>query len=198
MSDLSARDALAHAAGELRRRGKRFALVGALAVSVRGEVRTTRDVDIAVVISDDAELEELAASLRPAGYRVIATVEQESLGRLGTLRLASPTGIVVDLLAATCGIELEIVEAATSVDFKGVGMIPVANAEDLLAMKLLSARPGRERDCNDARGLVQINAALDFGFVRDRLRLMTARGYARKQDLLAKLDKLLGEIEAAP
>ena len=79
-------------------------------------------------------------------------VEQEVLERLGTVRLASPTGFVVDLLAASCGIEPEIVEAATKVDFKGVGSIPVAKAEDLLAMKLLSAPPGRERDWNDARG----------------------------------------------
>jgi hypothetical protein len=43
----------------LRPRGKRFALVGGLAVSVRAEVRFTRDVDLAVAVSSDAEAESL-------------------------------------------------------------------------------------------------------------------------------------------
>ena len=63
MTDPRPEDALAHAAAELRRRGKRFALVGGLAISVRGEVRTTRDVDLAVAVGDDRELETLVADL---------------------------------------------------------------------------------------------------------------------------------------
>ena len=50
-------DALRHIVRELRDRAKGFALVGGLAVSVRGEVRTTRDVDLAVAVQDDEELE---------------------------------------------------------------------------------------------------------------------------------------------
>src|SRR2546422_456045 len=48
MTDPRPEDALAHAAAELRRRGQRFALGGGLAISVRGEVRATRGVDLAV------------------------------------------------------------------------------------------------------------------------------------------------------
>lgn len=107
----------------------------------------------------------------------------------------SPLGWKVDLLAASSGIEPEIVDAAVRVAFEGVGDFPVATAEDLLATKLLAARP---RDWDDAKGLVEENPALDFALVRERLRLITARGYARKQDLLAKLDKLLGEIQSSP
>jgi hypothetical protein len=46
MTEAHPEDALADAVRELRRLEKRFALVGGLAVSVRGEVRTTRDVDL--------------------------------------------------------------------------------------------------------------------------------------------------------
>jgi hypothetical protein len=107
MSDPSLRpqDALLHAVRELRRRRTRFALVGGLAVSVRGEVRTTRDVDIAVAVAGDEELEALVADLAGSGYRVLATVEHEERGRLATVRLVSPIGFMVDLLAATSGIE---------------------------------------------------------------------------------------------
>jgi predicted nucleotidyltransferase len=191
-------EGLAHAAGELRRRGKRFALVGGLAISVRGEPRATHDVDIAVAVASDAELEALVRDLAQAGYRAVATVEQEERRRLGTVRLESPARVVVDLLAASCGIEAEIVEAATPIDIEGVGSIPVATAEDLLAMKLLSARAGRARDWDDARGLIEVNAALDLDLVRRRLALITSRGYARKEDLAAKLEKLLKEIGTAP
>jgi hypothetical protein len=193
-SGLRPEDALAHIVGELRRRGKRFALVGGLAVSVRGEVRTTRDVDLALVVRDDRELEALTADLMGSGYRVVATVEQEERNRLATVRLASPIGFIVDLLAASSGIEAEIVAAAQPVEFETVGAIPVATAEDLLAMKLLAARIGRARDWDDARGLVEMNPALDVRLVRTRLQLITERGFARNQDLISRLETLLGEV----
>jgi hypothetical protein len=49
--------ALAHVAEELRRRGHAFALIDGLGVSIRGEVRFTRDVDLAVHAGSDAEVE---------------------------------------------------------------------------------------------------------------------------------------------
>jgi len=195
---LQPQDALRHVVRELTRRGKRFALVGGLAVSVRGEVRTTRDVDLAVAVENDQELEALVADLGGSGYRVLATVEQEELHRLATVRLASPIGFMVDLLAASCGIEPEIVGAATTVQFESVGAIPVATSEDLLAMKVLAARAGRTQDWHDARALIETNPGLDLPLVRSRLRLITERGYARKQDLAAKLQALIDEVGNSP
>jgi hypothetical protein len=96
----------------LSSRGRRFALVGGLAVSVRAEVRFTRDVDIAVSVSDDEDAEELAFQLRGAGYAPVATVEHETRKRLSTIRLLSPQGVKVDLLFASSGIEDEIVTRA--------------------------------------------------------------------------------------
>jgi hypothetical protein len=54
---------LADIAQRLRERGVAFALVGGLAVSVRSEVRFTRDVDLAVAVSTDAEMEALVRIL---------------------------------------------------------------------------------------------------------------------------------------
>jgi predicted nucleotidyltransferase len=56
--------------------GRRSALVGGLAVSFRAEVRITRDVDLAVVVKDDADFEALVFALRTAGYLPVAAVEQ--------------------------------------------------------------------------------------------------------------------------
>jgi hypothetical protein len=96
---------------------RRWALVGGLAISARGEPRFTPDIDLAVVVSSDADAEALVHALLPAGYRVIATAEHEEQRRLATARLAVPGeqtgGVVVDLLFASSGIEAELVAAAT-------------------------------------------------------------------------------------
>lgn len=57
-------DALRDIVASLRRRDRRFALVGGLAVSVRAEVRFTRDVDIALVAQADDDVERLIRELR--------------------------------------------------------------------------------------------------------------------------------------
>ena len=49
--------ALRHAAEALNAEGRRWALVGGVAVGARAEPRTTRDVDIAVDVVDDTDAE---------------------------------------------------------------------------------------------------------------------------------------------
>src|SRR3954470_23434331 len=90
--------ALAAAVDSLRSANRGFALVGGLAVSVRAEVRFTRDVDMAVQVSDDADAEGLIFTLKASGYRPVATVEHEERHRLATIRLMSPHEIKLDLL----------------------------------------------------------------------------------------------------
>ncbi len=67
--------ALAAAADDIAAEGKRFALVGGLAVSVRAEVRFTRDVDLAVAVDNDTEAESLVYALKSRGYTTVASVE---------------------------------------------------------------------------------------------------------------------------
>ena len=82
--------ALAAAADDIAAEGKRFALVGGLAVSVRAEVRFTRDVDLAVAVDNDMEAESLVYALKSRGYTTVASVEHEAQSRLATIRLRSP------------------------------------------------------------------------------------------------------------
>lgn len=183
--------ALAHITATLARHDVRFALVGGLAVSIRAEVRFTRDVDVAVAVASDAELEGLVRSLAGAGYRVIAQVEHDEKKRLATVRLRGPHRVVVDLLAASSGIEEEVVHRARSVGIEVAGGIPVARAEELLALKVLSMTEQRPQDRIDALNLIVFNASLDLGAVRDLLTRIEQRGFHRGQDLEAKLDALL-------
>ena len=182
---------LAAAAVELRRAGRPFALVGGLAVSMRAEVRFTRDVDIAVAVADDRDAESLVLSLGGRGYRPIASVEHEIRKRLSTVRLLSPQGIKLDLLFASSGLEHEIISRASTFEFPGVGGIPVAEAEELLAIKVLSMAERRLQDRIDAQSLIACSAKLDLDRVRDNLRLIEERGFDRGEDLHAKLATLL-------
>jgi predicted nucleotidyltransferase len=188
-------EALAGIARELAQRGVRFALVGGLAVSIRGEVRFTRDVALAV--EADEAVESLVRGLRSSGYTPIAVVEHETMRRLATARLESPNGVVVDLLAASSGVESEVVARATLVAIDGVGDVPVARAEELLAMKVLSMTARHLQDRLDALNLLATNPALDLEAVRALLQEITRRGYHRAQDLVAKLDAVLIEARDA-
>jgi len=196
MAEIGPQAVLLDIAAQLRRLKKRFALVGGLAVSLRAEVRFTRDVDVAVAVSNDAELESLVRELRLVGYEPLAVVEHGERERLATVRLLSQWGIVVDLIAASSGIEEEIVTRATDVKLGG-GVIPVARPEELLAMKVLSMTDRRLQDRIDASSLLALNEHLDLHEVRANLAEILARGYSRDQDLEAKLASVLSAHDAA-
>jgi predicted nucleotidyltransferase len=194
MTEPDALAALSQIVAELRRLGKAFCVVGGFGVSLRGQVRFTRDVDVAVRIADDAEAEALVRELGAHGYRPTALVEHDERGRLSTARMRSPSGVTVDLLLASSGIEAETVARATTIEIAGAGAVPVAQAEELLAMKVLSMEDRRAQDRLDALSLLEVNDDLDLGRVREDLRLIRDRGYHRKQDLDAKLDALLATL----
>jgi hypothetical protein len=194
MTDASAPErALRGIVRELSARRRLFALVGGLAVSIRAEVRFTRDVDLAVPVSDDADAEALVRDFSAAGYRPLAVVEHEIRKRLSTARLASPEGVAVDLLFASTGFEHEIATRAEPMDLPEVGTVPVARAEELLAMKVLSMRDARLQDRLDAQRLVEVGA-LDLAAVRADLDLIRERGFDRGQDLHAKLASVLAAV----
>lgn len=171
-----------------------YALVGGLAVSVRGEVRFTRDIDIAIGVDSDAGAEALIFELARLGYRVVATIEQSNTGRLATARLETDSDILLDLIFATTGIEPDIVRRATTIDLPGAGRIPVASPEDLLVMKVLSMSDERPQDRMDARGLLRANPDLDLDAVRQSLQKIEESGNHRQQDLAAKLDSLISRL----
>lgn len=193
MIDASPESALREVAEWLTARRVPFALVGGIAVSVRAEVRFTRDVDLALSVSE-AGLESLVRDLRAAGYAILAIVEHETARRTATVRLRSRAGITVDVLAASSGIESEIVAAAKPVEVPDVGTIPVATAEDLLAMKVLSMTPRRPQDRIDATNILATHPRLDLDLVRARLSLIQSRGFHREQDLDQKLTDVLGAL----
>ena len=103
---------------DLRSIGAGFALVGGLAVSIRAEPRLTRDVDIAISVSDDEEARAVVTTLSAKGYRPDTFIEHDISSRLAAVRLTH-TGrpeLIIDLLFASGGIEVEIVEEAEDIE----------------------------------------------------------------------------------
>ncbi len=151
--------ALVRLGADLQALNLRWCLVGGLAVSARTEPRTTRDIDVAVVVSGDRQAELVAFALKDRGYREHPTYpifEREDTDRLVTARLLMPGGregvVKVDLLFASSGVEEEVVAAAEDLEFTPGAFVPVARAEHLLALKVLAGRP---KDHEDGRALLR-------------------------------------------
>lgn len=191
MSDIAS--SAAAAASELDALGLRYALVGGFAVSVRTEPRFTRDIDLVVAVEDDAVAEATTRSLLGCGFTVLATVEQDAVGRLATVRLADGDGYVIDLLFASSGIEGEVVAAAQRLEVLSGLVLPVATTGHLIALKLLARNDAtRPQDVADLAGLIAAASDDDIATAGRAVDLITERGFHRDRDLRQALEQLVG------
>lgn len=176
-----------------------WALVGGLAVSVRTEPRFTRDLDLAVAVSDDRAAEALLHQLHGAGFLVLATVEQDATHRLATARLADatgqPQGLMLDLLFASSGIEPEICRDAELIEVFPSVFVPVARLYHLMALKIL-ARDDRSRpqDIADLRQLIMAALPADLPLASEAARLIETRGFNRCRNLVETISSLWQEL----
>lgn len=187
--------ALRRIAMDLPDLGRDFALVGGFGVSARAEPRTTRDVDLAVVSRDDQDAEHLAFELSKRGYSIGTAVEQVAVGRLATVRLAAPSGAVVDLLFASSGIEHEIVQAAEQIAIVRGLTLPVASVGHLIALKVLSRDDrSRPQDRVDLAALLSVASDADLATARAALALVEQRGFSRGKQLQDELERTIDEL----
>jgi predicted nucleotidyltransferase len=170
-----------------------FALVGGLAVSSRVEPRFTRDVDLVVSAQTDLEVERLVFALLARGYRVDASIEQTSTGRLATVRTRPPGAgeLIIDLLFASSGIEDVIVERAEVLEVLQGIRLPVASCPALVALKVLARARTRPQDDLDLAGLIPLLSEPEVLEVEELLRLIAARGYSRGKRLGPEFKRLL-------
>jgi predicted nucleotidyltransferase len=193
------REALLRALKDLGHLDRAFAIVGGLAVSARCEPRLTRDVDIAMAVSDDRDAEEIVFRLQGLGYRVVTTLEQDVTGRLATVRLqgseVEDAGALLDLLFASSGIEPEVATQAELLEILPGLNVPVARLGHLIALKIL-ARDDRLRpqDAMDLRALLQDSGEADLALARESLALIQARGFDRGRDLPTALQQALRDF----
>lgn len=172
---------LADAVAMLDSRGLPAALIGGLAVSLRGQPRMTVDVDLVVRADVDAAL-QLVRSLAETPFEPLFAGVEEVVTTAFILPLRHrSTGIRVDLAIGMSGFEREAIRRATRL-VVGAGSVPVVTVEDLLIMKALAGRP---QDEGDIRGLVELNRdSLDWNRC---LATATALGAAIDIDIASRL-----------
>lgn len=176
----------------------KYAVVGGIAVSFRSVVRTTNDLDLAVVVNDDSEAEAVVRSLISLGYRAEVLLESEESGRLATVRMISPgeREVYVDLLFDSSGIEGEVVESSGEIEiFPGLTS-KVASRPSLIALKVLSANlKTRVKDIIDLQNLLNAASATEVQVARRLLDLISERGYNRNKDLQKDLNGYIEQFK---
>lgn len=164
--------------------GARWYLFGAQAALLYGSTRLTADVDVTVDLRGAAP-DALARALSSAGFSM--RIEDADFIRrtrvLPVLHVA--TGIAADVVIAGPGLEELFLDRAELRDVGGA-RVPVARAEDLVAMKLLA---GRSKDVEDVVAILAARANLDINLLRSTLSLL--EGALDQSDLLPALDAAL-------
>ena len=161
-----------------------FALIGGMAVAIRGEPRSTLDVDVIIDCDVDRGL-QLVEVLSKSKFRPLF----EGIERVLRTGLLMPIvhrefGIKVDIALGMSGFEQEAIRQSTTAKI-GTENIPVVRSEYLLVMKQLAARP---RDLDDiAKIILRQGKHLDWGLTQ---RLARELGEAVGDDLLGPLTDL--------
>lgn len=153
----------------LRKVNVPFALIGGIAVVLRGYDRTTQDIDILVIDADD-RLEELIFELSKQGIKLRLHDGLEFARKHRILLLESRNGTPIDLSLGALPFEVEAVSNA-SVENVGEGLdLPITRVEDLVIMKAVA---NRERDWDDIRRLCEIHTSLDVVRIKETVRSYT-------------------------
>ena len=171
--------ALSRLSAALTELGMRYALIGGIAVILRGHDRATQDVD-AVVLDADESLPTMLEVFQRHGLVPRLSDAEAFAKRNRVILLRAPDGTGIDVSMGALPFEEEIVERATRENLTDVIAMPVATAEDLVIMKLVAAR---SRDIDDVRRLVELYPNMDRGRV---LRVVTEYADALDQPELVR------------
>ena len=167
-----------------------WALVGGFAVSAYAGGRATADIDLALAVSSNREIDRVVFELTSIGYEPGVVLEDTETGLTSTVRMFSPgkqrRAIYVDLLLNTCGIEPEVVAAAQARRIRPDLELMVAQLGHLLALKILSERDDRLQDRIDIQNMLKVAKSGDIELAIRGMALITERGRAREKDLLGR------------
>jgi hypothetical protein len=154
-------DGLAAAAAGLRAQRINYALIGGMAVTFRGQPRTTKDIDFLLHVPQ-VQLPALLADLTGRGFECdpATTIREWTQEHMTTLAFR---GIRIDWLKPVLPLYQHVIDRATEETRLG-HPIRVATAEGLILIKLLAYRP---QDVADIGNLVAAyRDTLDLDWIR--------------------------------
>jgi hypothetical protein len=158
-------DALQTVQQRLGSAGIESAAIGALALSVWGNARLTRDVDIKVRICRE-EAGRLLDVLVPH-YTPAAADAKQTLEKFGMIFLRDEMGVRIDILLAEVEFDLEAIKRAVDVEIRPGVSVRVCAPEDLIIYKLISTRL---QDHVDAENVIRRKGSgLDEAYIIDWL-----------------------------
>ena len=140
----------------------RWAVIGALAANAyRSQTRTTTDLDLLAVLSEDG-YESMRSALERDGWQVRPT-GGESLAFPDIIRLRHDSYFPTDVLLAKIPYQVIAVERARLLDPIALGFaLPYLSPEDVVIHKLLAYR---FRDRDDLESLAKAGVALDEEYI---------------------------------
>jgi hypothetical protein len=163
----------------LRSLRARWYVFGAQAAILHGAARFTEDIDVTVELGDRPH-SVLVAALTQHGFST-RTEDESFIEQTRVLPLVhQATNTPVDVVLAGPGIEEMFFEGAIELDIGGL-LVPVACAEDMVVMKILS---GRAKDLEDVAAML---AARHASFDEQRVR-----------ELLGMLEQALDQSDLLP
>lgn len=142
--------------------GVDYAVIGALAASVHGQVRASLDAD-AILSVGLAKLRQLARRLGAAALQTELREGDAEDPVPAVLALRDAHGNRVDLLAGLRGLDPAVFQRTVTIPFQGASL-RIIGREDFIAMKLFAGGP---KDLMDAGAALQAGgAALDLALLR--------------------------------
>ena len=143
-------DDLARLGRALNAHQVRYVLIGGFAVIAHGGARTTKDVDLLIDPSPE-NVARIRGALQILEDNAVSEVADGDVARYSVVRVADE--IVVDLMAAACGVDYaEASRDAVTMVFGGVEM-PVASPQTLIRTKN-TVRPSDAADLQFLRVLI--------------------------------------------
>jgi predicted nucleotidyltransferase len=167
-----------------------YALIGGLAVAMRGPIRLTRDIDVLVHIPQ-LNLPEVLEALADRGFNLDVAESIRALNRDHFLAFFSRASVRIDWLQPILPAFEHVLSRASWEQIRN-RQVRVADAEGLLLLKLTAFRA---RDQEDIKGILSANKGrLDLDWVRREWLQVAGDGDPRTE----QFEQLVREFYSVP
>ncbi len=160
-----------------------YSLIGGFAVSARARPRATRDIDFLIEAKSCFYTDSLPDLLKNTGYsfKIFTSNFSDPLHKLVRI-YDKEENEIVDLIPVFWKWQQEVIQNSEEIEIAPKVIVPIAQAEDLIVLKLKAAGP---------QDLVDIQNLLDHSQIKNPLNEKRIMALAKRAKVDKKLKKLL-------